>query len=67
MARPNDRQATPLFFQLAFHLSGDDGDGGKFTADISGICRGIRPPLAPFPPLVKTRRDKRFDLVGGGA
>lgn len=35
---------------------------GKFTED--DICQeGARPPLAPFPPLVKTRRDKRFDLV----
>lgn len=39
----------------------------KFTEEfISAICRGVRPSLAPFPPLVKTPRGKRFDLVTDG-
>lgn len=63
MARPNDRR---LFFELAFHLSGGNDDAsGKFPEEnVSTICRkGIWAPLASFPPLVKTLRDKRFDLV----
>jgi len=31
--------------------------------DFRDMYRRVRPPLAPFPPLVKTLRDKRSDLV----